>query len=117
MASRLPLAEQAIVSPDKVLYYLLSETHPIGKHKARVFTQYGFSRENWEVLAATLRQHALDNPLVQTDSTPYGTRYVVEGTIDTPSGRPLLLRTVWFSETPSNPPRLVTAYPLRKRYN
>ena len=33
----LPHADQALVDEAKICYYLLSDTHPVGRFKARVF--------------------------------------------------------------------------------
>jgi uncharacterized protein DUF6883 len=40
-----PGCEQAIVEPAKVMDYLLSMAHPIGRGKAQFFLRFGF-REN-----------------------------------------------------------------------
>lgn len=74
---------------------------------------YGFSVQNWEVLAKALRQHAAENKLAKTEQTPFGTRYVVEGPLQTPDGRTPLVRVVWFVERGETVPHLATAYPLK----
>ena len=35
--------EKAIIDPNKVSNYLLSESHPTGKHKAMFFRKFGYS--------------------------------------------------------------------------
>ncbi|MCS7066696.1 MAG: hypothetical protein NZL85_10565 [Fimbriimonadales bacterium] len=94
--------------------YLLSTAHPYGRYKAQVFLRYGFSPDQWEILAAALLEHAQKHDVARIESTPFGTRYCVDGNLATPSGRELRLRVVWFIETGSQRPRLVTAYPIRK---
>lgn len=112
---RLPFVESAEIPKRKLVDYLLSTTHPYGRYKARVFFRYGFSPEQWESLASALREHAQKHEVAHVADTPFGTRYCVDGEISTPSGRSLMLRVVWFIETGSQQPRLVTAYPIRKR--
>jgi hypothetical protein len=41
----------------------------------------------------------------------YGTKYVVDGTIEGPAGHAGTVRTVWIVESEGDAPRLVTAYP------
>lgn len=117
MFAQLPYAESAFVPQEKILDYLLSEEHPFGRHKAKLFLRYGFTRENWQIFRDHLLRHGRTNPVVSVEPNPYGVRYIVEGVVETPSGRPLVLRTVWFIENESESPRLITAYPLRSRRN
>jgi hypothetical protein len=51
---RLPHAERAYVDPRKVSNYLLSATHPVGRHKARYFWSLGFNPDDLERLTAAL---------------------------------------------------------------
>lgn len=92
--------------------YLLSPTHPEGQGKAVFFRHFGFSPESWEKLAAALRRHAVEHGVTRMESSPFGTRYIVEGIMETPSGRRPRIRAVWFVEENDDVPRLVTAYPL-----
>ena len=46
--------------------------------------------------------------------SPHGSKYIVDGKIDTPSGRQVTVRTVWIVDHDHQIPRLVTAYPLRQ---
>jgi hypothetical protein len=110
---KLPNVERAEITEEKITGYLLSVTHRDGRHKAAFFMSYGFAAQNWEVLAKALRQHAAENKLAKTEQTPFGTRYVVEGPLQTPNGRTPLVRVVWFVERGQTVPRLATAYPLK----
>ena len=104
--------ERAYVRRKKVVDYLLSLTHPEGRGKAAFFRRFGFHPEEWDVLADALRRHAAEHDVAQEEPSPFGTRYVIEGTIETPSGRTPRIRSVWFVERDDDVPRLVTAYPL-----
>ena len=108
---KLPHAEKAVVVRNKIEDYLLNLGHPIGGGKAGFFLRFGFSRENWSLLADALRQHAQANPVTSSISDEDGTTYLVEGPLRTPSGRRPALRTVWLVETGKLAPRFITAYP------
>ena len=111
---RLPQIESVFVPPEKVVDYLLSATHPHGRHKAKFFTALGFLPENWETLADALRRHAAEHDVVKIEATNFGMRFVVECIINTPDGRFPCLRTVWFVDEGEETPRFVTAHPLKR---
>ncbi|MGH8489350.1 MAG: DUF6883 domain-containing protein, partial [Gammaproteobacteria bacterium] len=77
---KLPNVDAAVVAEDKITSYLLSPTHRDGRHKAAFFLGLGFAAEAWQSLAAALLRHAADHEVAKVESTPFGTRYVVEGT-------------------------------------
>ena len=83
-----------------------------GGGKARFFTHFGFRREEWTVLADALREHARANPVADSISDADGVTYLVEGPLQTPSGRTPRIRSVWLMESGELAPRFITAYPL-----
>ncbi len=107
-----PNAEDARVDPEKLKAYLLSETHPVGRAKAKFFRSLGFDESNSAVLERGLIAIIKTQEIAETTASPYGSKYVVEGTITTPSGTLVKLRTVWIVEQAQTIPRFVTAYPL-----
>lgn len=111
----LPNADRAIVPERKVTEYLLSESHPDGRGKARFFSAYGFAISCWQALAAALRRHAAEHRVVEAVGTVFGTRYGVDGILHTPTGRTPRVRVVWFTERGEEVPRLVTAFPAKRR--
>jgi hypothetical protein len=113
--ARLPNPERAVANEQKVVAYLLSETHPDGRGKARFFLGHGFTISEWRALAEALRRHAAENPVVESVETPFGVRYVVEGMLHAPDGRTPGVRAVWFMDRAGGDPRLVTAYPVKRR--
>jgi len=108
----LPNRSQAVVPREKVVDYLLSTTHPTGRHKAAFFGRFGFGVENWELLVDALLRHVQENDVARQENSPFGIRYVVEGIMVMADGRDALMRTVWFIDTDNDTPRLVTAYPF-----
>lgn len=111
---RLPFGERSSVGGEKILEYLLSPTHPQGRHKAAFFAAFGFRREDWRELAEALREHAIRHEIADIEKTSFGTRYTVEGIMLTSDGRAPNIRAVWFIDAEEELPRFVTAYPLRR---
>jgi hypothetical protein len=68
----LPNAYKARVECEKIIEYLLCESHPDGRAKAAIFAKFGFTIEQWEVLAESLRKHGMTNPVVKTVKSEYG---------------------------------------------
>ncbi len=109
---RLPKAEAAQIDLGKLTGYLLSETHPIGRWKARFFRDIGFDESNVPILEQGLIEIAKTEEIVETESSVHGVKYVVEGLMTTPLGSRVRLRTVWIVDKSQDHPRFVTAYPL-----
>jgi hypothetical protein len=113
--AELPNRTLAFVSRAKLLNYLLSMAHPSGRHKARVLKALGFDESNADDLERGLLAIAATGRVVETETTPHGMKYVVEGElVGSPSGS-ATMRTVWVIEPDENRPRLVTAYPAPRR--
>ncbi len=108
---KLPNGDQAIVPLPKLLDYLLSETHPTGRSKAKILRTTGFTEANVDLLQAGPLAIARAAAVVATVPSPYGVKYVAVGTLATPLSGDLQFRTVWIIETGLDHPRLVTAYP------
>jgi hypothetical protein len=106
-----PLPSERQIDRTKLVDYLL---HPVnGKGKAGLFSRYGFTQANWDKLHDSLIEHARNWPVSNIVATEYGTKYIVTGTITTPSGRqPLpVITAVWQQDVGEVGVRLITAYP------
>ena len=108
----LPNASQARVEVEKVTGYLLSVSHPDGRTKAEFFARFGFQLQVWQILAEALLKYGASNQVTGVVESPYGTRYGVDGELETPDGRNPLIRTVWIIDAGRSAPRLITAYPI-----
>ena len=109
---QLPNRGQAYIPPQKLSGYLLSETHAVGSAKAKVFRALGFDETHISLLEQGLLTIARSTEVHDVVSSPYGVKYVIEGSLDTPRSTSLLIRTVWILETGEDRPRFVTAYPV-----
>ena len=107
----LPEGERAVVPPAKLTGSLLSETHPVGRAKARYFRAAGFDERNVTDLAAGLLAIARTAMVGEEVASPHGVKYVLDGIMVAPGGGTLRLRTVWIIEPAVDYPRFVTAYP------
>ena len=108
---KLPNRKNAIILKEKLTDYLLSETHATGKFKARFFRSFGFDETNVDVLENSIRK--LSKGAISEESvSSYGTKYAIDGKIDTPSGKSIKVRTVWIIEKGQKRPRFVTVYPV-----
>ena len=100
------------VDYSKVVDYLLNPEKSRGK--AAFFLRMGFDPEQWEALAHALKSQARSGEISGAVESPYGTRYSVDGVMETPGSRSPgpRIRTVWISEHGADEWRLITAYPL-----
>jgi len=108
----LPNKFHAYVSISKITDYLLSETHIVGRSKARFFRSFGFDETNVSQFEQGLIHIAQIELVAEITETIYGKKYVIDGDLETPSRDKIHLRTVWIIETGDDIPKLVTAYPL-----
>ena len=76
---RLPNSAYAWVHPSKLTDYLLSETHEEGLGKASFLRLMGFDESNVDVLEVGLLEIAQNEDVAKTETTPYGTKYVIYG--------------------------------------
>jgi hypothetical protein len=44
----------------------------------------------------------------------YGTKYMIDGVLDTPNGVMIRVRTIWIIEKGQDTPRFIAAYPIEK---
>lgn len=109
---KIPNAERAEIDAAKLRDYLLSEAHPVGRNKARVFLRWGYSRADWRALEADLldlvrREDAVEVP----DDREYGRKYEVRGRLGVPGARSAAVVSIWIIRIGRDYPELLTAYP------
>ncbi|MCI0691296.1 hypothetical protein L0337_04725 [candidate division KSB1 bacterium] len=108
---KMPNREEAYIPPAKLRDYLLSETHVIGRGKAKFFRMFGFDETNMELLEKGLIAIAQNEDVKTVTISPHGTKYVIGGLLQTPLGRVISITTVWIIDKGQDRPRFVTAIP------
>ena len=103
-------ADRAHIPREKLQDYVLSESHPVGRFKAKFFRSLGFERTDWRALKVEILS-LLDNEAKEKERTEYGQKYEVRGTIQGPSGKRADLVSVWIILEGEYFPRFITAYP------
>lgn len=111
---KLPNPDRAFVRTRKITHYLLSESHPVGRHKAKFFRGFGFSLLSWRRLETALLEHAARYEVAQVEKTPFGFSYAIDGPLLTPDERNPQVRTVWFIENGQTIPYFITAHPVKR---
>src|SRR5665213_2117189 len=107
---KLSNAQSAAIRREKVMDYLLNPAHPDNGGKAEFFTQVGFRREQWEILATALKDLASNGEVTNATDSPHGKKYVIVGRMQSPGGKTPLVRSIWIVDKGLDAARLVTAY-------
>lgn len=108
---KLPYKESACVPRSKLKDYLLSETHIVGRSKAKLLRMYGFNEANLDSLEKGLITIAQNQEVNNIISSPHGKKYTIDGFLYTPTNKSIKVRTVWIIDKGRDKPRFVTAYP------
>ena len=103
----------AYIPRAKLKGYLLSDSHPVGKAKARFFHRFGYDESTIERLESDFINIAQSHDVTEVATTAHGTKYIMDGFLNTPIGRQVLVRTVWIVDAGQDRPRFVTAHPTR----
>lgn len=109
---RLPNYNKATILKEKLKNYVLSETHSTGKFKAKFFRRIGFNETNIDSFVKALRKIAKSEEIKEEIIFEYGTKYILDGRIDSPIGKNVMVRTIWIIEEGQKSPRFVTVYPV-----
>jgi len=103
--------ETCRVDETKITNYLMNEAHEEGGPKARFFKSVGFKNPCLEDFKAMLLNHAKVNPIANTVTHEYGTKFVIDCHVKMPNGKMHCIRTVWNDYHDGQAPRLITAHP------
>lgn len=109
----LPFAEKARIDDQKLTGYCLSETHLIGKQKARVFkSALGIASADYLVLKETILTAVLLNDAQSGGINQQGNLYTVDFSM-THGTQNASIRTAWIIHFGESFPRLVSCYVIR----
>jgi hypothetical protein len=107
---RLPNAAHAVIDIEKLRDYCLSDSHPRGKHKARVFaTTLGLTTGNAFELRDAISTAIQIAEAVIGEQDSYGQRYSVDFSMER-RGAKAIIRTSWIIRTGEDVPRLTSCY-------
>lgn len=110
---KLPKADKAQITREKIADYLLNPAHPDNGGKAGFFTRLGFYVDQWESFAAALQNLAQAGKIIQVTDSPHGQKYVIVGIIVSPTGKTARVQSIWIVDKGMDAARLVTAYPYK----
>jgi hypothetical protein len=108
---KLPSSERATVDERKLINYVLSPVHPIGRFKAAFFGRHGFSVDNWRALRDQLLALAQNDDAEEGERSRYGQEYLVSGILTGNLGQEGEVHAVWIVLHGDDTPRFVTVYP------
>lgn len=108
----LPNGGIAIVDATKLSDYVLSEDHPRGRNKARVFrAALGLTAIDTSVLKEALRAAAATETALMERQDDFGEHYRLDFSM-THDGHTARVRSLWTIRTGETVPRLVSAFVL-----
>ncbi len=106
----LPNAEFAHIPLEKLRHYALDPSHPIGRHKAKVFAAVlGLTADDSENLRDIIQTAILKNKAAKTRLDEHGQRYEVKFELER-NGRRAVILTAWIIEPDDFQPRLTSCY-------
>ena len=106
----LPNAEKAVVPLEKLRGYSLDSSHPVGKHKALVFTSaWGLTQDDAQRVREMILQAILTNEAVESETNEHGTRFVMDFQTLGAKGA-VTIRTAWIIDAGETIPRLTSCY-------
>ncbi len=105
-----PNAEKAVVDMRKLRDYCLDESHPIGKHKARLFASaLSLTKTNADELRDILLSAVKTTESELSRQDEFGQRYTVDFEAENDNKR-ATIRSGWIIETGSDVPKLTTCF-------
>lgn len=108
---KIPNADRAVITEDKLCNYLLNPAHRRGGSKAALLLAMGYRVDDWQQLEADIRTNHLAAEVDRESDTAYGPRYELVSPLHGPNGKMVIFRSVWQIDLGTNYPRLITMYP------
>jgi hypothetical protein len=109
---KIPYADRAEVSMNKLRDYCLNPLHDEGKHKARVFASaLGMTAADAESLRDLLLQAVRTQDAQPGYKDAYGQRYIMDLQVEW-RGKRAIIRSGWILEHGSDVPRLTSCFVL-----
>jgi hypothetical protein len=108
---RLPNVDRAVVDEGKILDYLLSHSHPVGRFKSVFFSALGFSIDDWRSLHRAILEVARSGDATPGQPSSFGQKFEIRASLIGSSGRQATVVTVWMVSNGQDFPHFITAFP------
>jgi hypothetical protein len=106
----LPGGESVEIDPRKLVDYALSPTHPVGKHKARLFAlRLGVGPSDAPALIDALKRSAATDEAERTGGDIWGERFSITFLFGI-RGRSAMITAGWIAPADGSPTRLTSVY-------
>lgn len=94
----------------KLRDYCLNPSHPVGKHKARVFaSQLRIGKSEAEILKEKILHEIRNAEIVPGTEDQFGKRFSADLSLNI-KDQAAIVKTIWIQKTGSSIPELVTCY-------
>jgi hypothetical protein len=108
----LPGGDRALVELSKLRDYCLDDSHPRGRHKARVLAaRLGLTRTDAAAMRAALLRAATADDAIEGVADSFGRRFSVDLVVTGPKGTGVI-RSAWIVRTGEDFPRFTSCYLL-----
>ena len=112
---KLPGGDNVEIDQRKLTEYALSPTHPVGKHKARLFAlKLGLTRDDAPALIEALRAVAVSNDATATEHDAWGQRYSIDFLFRF-GQRSAMITSGWIVPADGSPAHLTSVYIAREK--
>jgi len=114
---RLPNPHKAVVALEKLRNYSLNPSHPVGKHKARVFrSALDLTQDDADWLRERAFEIAATDDAVASLNSVFGHKYVIDSELNH-QGKSAMVRFCWIVEFGTDFPRFNQLLRKSKRPN
>lgn len=103
------LPPDALIAPDKLTRYLLRWRPE--DDKSAFLAKAGYTLENSEQLRQDIQNQILSLDASFLESTEYGPKYAIRGSLHGPNGCELRVITIWMTEEATRQTKFITLYP------
>ena len=108
---KLSNSQNALIAERKLRDYVLSSSHPTGKHKAKFLQRAGYEQKEWVILENDLREQHLTQDAQKKEKNSFGQKFIIKAPLTGPNGVRLMVTSVWIILNNENFPRFVTLIP------
>ena len=108
---RMKLPLDATIAKEKLTEYLLRKLPE--NDKSGFLMVAGYNLDAWERLEADIRHQLLPLDAEFVETTEYGDKYRIRGSLTGPNGRELHVVSIWMREEATGLTKYVTLYPAK----